>query len=113
MQSVKGRSSQRCYPGRNDAQPLQGRNLTTREAGIRVPVIVWGPGVGVSSGKTESTVVSALDWFLTLATLAGIEVPRDSAIDGRDILRKLRGIVVMFQEEMSRDARPAGRDGGL
>ena len=185
-------------PGRNDEQPLQGRKLTTWEAGIRVPGIVWGPGVGVSSGKTESTVVSALDWFPTLATLAGIEVPRDSAIDGRDItplisedvepinaaitstrpwdppgewaplvsdkeyqdaffihgsqgalaavrwdkwklylnpaltlynlevdpgetrkvqnrdiLRKLRGMVVMFEEEMSRDARPAGRDGGL
>ena len=185
-------------PGRNEDQPLQGRKLTTWEAGIRVPGIVWGPGVGVLSGKIEGRVASALDWLPTLASVASIEVPQDRAIDGRDIsswitegvepinaeitstrrwnppgewaplvteqeyrdaffihgsqgalsavrwdkwklhlnpvlalydletdpgetdaipnrdiARKLRGMAVMFQEEMSRDSRPAGRVGRM
>jgi len=168
-----------------------------------VPCIVWGPGAGIRKGYESSQVIRAMDWYPTLATLAGIRVPWKQAIDGRDItplltgksetvpparlntalngkiplrrkwnhaaeskdivtrdeyeraffyfgshgalaavrleqwklalhptmtlydlqkdpgetkpvrngtmIRKLRGMVVMFQEEMARDARPAGR----
>lgn len=79
-------------PGRNPSQPLQGRKLTTWEAGIRVPSIIWGPGVGIRQGVTDSKVVSALDWFPTLASLAGITIPEDHPIiDGRDLSPLLTG----------------------
>ncbi len=80
-------------PGRTPEQPMQGRKLTTWECGIRVPAIAWGPGVGIEKGETNSQVVSALDWYPTLASLAGIEIPEDHPIiDGRDLSPLLKGI---------------------
>ena len=72
-------------PGRTPAQPLRGHKLSTYEAGIRVPCIAWGPGLGVRAKHTCSEVVSAMDWYPTLATLAGAKVPKGRVIDGRDI----------------------------
>jgi arylsulfatase A len=78
-------------PGRNEEQPLQGRKLTTWEAGIRVPCIAWGPGVGVKANGSSSAVVHAMDWYPTLATFAGVRVPEGRPIDGRDITPLLKG----------------------
>jgi len=78
-------------PGRTPAQPLRGSKLTTWEGGIRVPCIVWGPGLGVKSGQTSSQIVHAMDWYPTFATFAGIEVPAGRIIDGRDIQPLLAG----------------------
>ncbi len=72
-------------PGRNETQPLRGRKLSTYEAGIRVPCIAWGPGVGIRRGYESHAIVHAMDWYPTLASLAGIEVPSGRVIDGRDI----------------------------
>lgn len=78
-------------PGRTPDQPMQGRKLTTWEAGIRVPAIVSGPGI--KKGATRSEVVSALDWYPTLASLAGITIPEDHpVIDGRDLSPELTGL---------------------
>ena len=73
-------------PGRNESQKMQGRKLTTWECGIRVPGILWGPGFGVSQGVESDAIISALDWFPTLATAAGVRIPKDHpVIDGRDL----------------------------
>lgn len=78
-------------PGRTPEQKIRGRKLSTYEGGIRVPAIAWGPGVGLTSGEISSEVVRAMDWYPTLATLAGIAVPKDRVIDGRDITSLLKG----------------------
>lgn len=78
-------------PGRTPEQKLRGSKLSTYEGGIRVPAIAWGPGVGLQAGKESSAVVRAMDWYPTLATLAGIEVPAGRIIDGRDISPLLKG----------------------
>ncbi|MEL7500143.1 MAG: alpha/beta fold hydrolase [Planctomycetota bacterium] len=78
-------------PGRNPQQKIRGRKLSTYEGGIRVPAIAWGPGVGMQTGKTSAAVVRAMDWYPTLATFAGIKVPNDRIIDGRDISPLLKG----------------------
>ncbi len=78
-------------PGRAPDQRLRGHKLSTYEAGIRVPAIAWGPGVGLQSGKESSAVVRAMDWYPTLATFAGIKVPEGRVIDGRDISPLLKG----------------------
>lgn len=78
-------------PGRNPAQKLRGRKLSTFEAGIRVPAIAWGPGLGVKGGAVSRTVTRAMDWYPTLATFAGIQVPEGRVIDGRDLLPVLQG----------------------
>ena len=78
-------------PGRTPEQKIQGRKLSTYEGGIRVPAIAWGPSVGVQAGKRSRAVVRAMDWYPTLATLAGIAVPEGRVIDGRDITSLLKG----------------------
>ena len=78
-------------PGRTPEQKIRGRKLSTYEGGLRVPAIAWGPGLGLQTNVTSSTVVRAMDWYPTLATLAGIEVPDDRVIDGRDITPLLKG----------------------
>ncbi|MEO1993397.1 MAG: sulfatase-like hydrolase/transferase [Pirellulales bacterium] len=78
-------------PGRTSEQKIQGRKLSTYEGGIRVPAIAWGPGVGLQTGARSNAVVRAMDWYPTLATLAGITVPEGRVIDGRDITSLLKG----------------------
>lgn len=78
-------------PGRNESQQIRGRKITTYEGGIRVPGIAWGPGVGIRSGYESSEIVSAMDWYPTLATYAGIRVPENRVIDGRDLSLYLSG----------------------
>ncbi len=78
-------------PGRTPEQKIRGRKLSTYEGGIRVPAIAWGPGLGLQTGANSSAVVRAMDWYPTLATFAGIKVPEDRVIDGRDISPLLKG----------------------
>ena len=78
-------------PGRAPSQKIRGHKLSTFEGGIRVPAIVWGPGLGVQSGAESSVVLRAMDWYPTLATFAGISVPAGRVIDGRDISPLLKG----------------------
>jgi arylsulfatase A len=77
-------------PGRTPQQKLRGRKLSTYEGGIRVPAIAWGPGLGIQTAES-SAVVRAMDWYPTLATFAGIQVPEGRVIDGRDISPLLKG----------------------
>lgn len=78
-------------PGRTPDQKIRGRKLSTFEGGIRVPAIAWGPGVGLQSNAESSAVVRAMDWYPTLATFAGIEIPKGRVVDGRDISPLLKG----------------------
>jgi pectinesterase len=78
-------------PGRTPEQKIRGRKLSTYEGGMRVPAIAWGPGLGLQAGAISSAVVRAMDWYPTLATFAGIEIPAGRVIDGRDISPLLKG----------------------
>lgn len=76
-------------PGRNDAQPIQGRKLSTYEGGIRVPAIVAGGPI--RSGHVSRELVHAMDWYPSLASLADIRIPDGPVIDGRDLSPILTG----------------------
>ena len=78
-------------PGRNAQQPIKGTKLSTYEGGLRVPAIAWGPGMGIRTGHVCAAVVHAMDWYPTLATLAGIEIPSGPILDGRDLSSLLTG----------------------
>ncbi|HSH92587.1 MAG TPA: sulfatase [Roseimicrobium sp.] len=93
-------------PGRNPLQPLRGNKLTTYEAGIRVPCIVWGAGVRRS--HVSSTLVHAMDWFPTLATVAGLKVPAGRVLDGRDLTPLLLGKVDTIPEPKAAMSLNAG-----
>ena len=78
-------------PGRRPDQKIRGRKLSTYEGGLRVPAIAWGPGIGVQGNAETAVPVRAMDWYPTLATMAGIEVPAGLVIDGRDMASLLEG----------------------
>ena len=69
---------------------LRGRKADLYEGGIRVPAIVRWPG-HVRSGTTSDTAVIGYDLLPTLATLAGVTVPKDRPLDGEDVSAALRG----------------------
>jgi N-acetylgalactosamine-6-sulfatase len=61
------------------------------EGGVRVPFIVRWPG-RVPSGRIDDTsVVAGCDFLPTVCKLAGVEVPKDHALDGEDVSDVLLG----------------------
>jgi N-acetylgalactosamine-6-sulfatase len=69
--------------------PFRGRKRSLYEGGVRVPGIVRWPGQ-VPAGRVESkAVASAVDFFPTMAKIAGGKGPADG--DGEDIGDVLRG----------------------
>ena len=98
-------------PGRNENQPIQGRKLHTMEGGIRVAGMIWGPGIFARTGE-ENKVVTAMDWYATLASLAGIELDlRERPIDGRDLSAEILGLDAKGMNEVAiEEARPVTPD---
>ncbi|MBT3942950.1 MAG: sulfatase [Chloroflexi bacterium] len=63
---------------------LRGIKGTTWEGGLRVPCIMRWPGK-IPAGEVRSDITSSIDFFPTLAGIAGAQVPQDTIIDGTDI----------------------------
>ena len=68
--------------------PLRGIKRDLYEGGIRVPMLVWGPG-RVPAGRTSDHVWAAWDVLPTLADLAGTSAPSD--IDGHSVAAAVTG----------------------
>ncbi len=60
---------------------------TTWEGGMREPAIFWGPGL-IKPGLV-SDLGSTMDLFTTFSSLAGVEIPNDRIIDGKDLSQTL------------------------
>lgn len=57
-----------------------------------MPFIIWDTKGEIPSGKTDdTTVVSALDLYKSLSSLAGIKLPADCKSDGMDMSAALKG----------------------
>jgi arylsulfatase A-like enzyme len=70
---------------------LRGAKLSLYEGGIRVPGMVWGPGL-VRSGITNSeTVLATVDLFPSLCSLCRVELPSGYESDGEDLTAALLG----------------------
>jgi arylsulfatase A-like enzyme len=67
---------------------------TTWEGGMREPAIFWGPEL-IKPGLVGE-LGSTMDLFTTFSSLAGVEIPNDRIIDGKDISQTL----------MNREASP-------
>ena len=80
------------FPGRTlggSNGPLRGGKGNMFEGGIRVPCIAWWPG-SIATGRVESSPLSSLDLFPTLAALAGATLPANTVLDGMDLSALLR-----------------------
>ena len=95
------------WGGRNEQQPIRGAKLTTYEGGLRVPCIAYGPGLNIQQGVETGVVSHAMDWYPTLASLAGISIPKGVVLDGRDLSSLLTGeteTIPAFDRQVSLNA---------
>lgn len=69
---------------------LRGRKMEWFEGGYRVPFIARWPGV-IPPGTVAEGVGVNFDMFVTGLQLAGIPLPQDRMIDGKDLLPCLKG----------------------
>ncbi|WP_436717105.1 sulfatase-like hydrolase/transferase [Roseiconus lacunae] len=74
------------YGGSNE--PLRGGKATLFEGGLRVPCLIRYPDL-IAKGTESDAITSALDWFPTIAELAGLKTPAN--LDGESMLPILRG----------------------
>ncbi len=88
-----GLSTSEGYPTSN--KPLNGGKGWVLEGGIREPWIIRFPGV-TKEGSVSKTPISGIDFFPTVAKVAGYEA--DDEIDGLDLRPLLEG------KELERDA---------
>lgn len=70
--------------GHGSAGVLRDGKWTDFEGGIRVPCIMRWPGV-IPAGSVNNEITGIIDMLPTFCGLAGVEVPTDRIIDGRDI----------------------------
>ena len=69
---------------------LRGRKHYLYEGGIKVPAIIKYPGL-IDGGSISDQAVVGMDLFVTLANLAGADVPADRPIDGVNIEAVFKG----------------------
>jgi arylsulfatase A-like enzyme len=71
------------YPTLGDNRPLRGWKGELHEGGIRVPAFVYWPNRLQPAAVPET--ISYLDWFPTLARLAGADLPAGWQLEGRNV----------------------------
>ena len=71
-----------------DNYPLDKGKISAMEGGVRVPLIITGPGI--SSGVQSDVMVSGLDFYPTILSLAGVEKPAGKHFDGCDLSTLLK-----------------------
>lgn len=81
------------FMGPTDNSPLRLRKGTYYEGGIRVPLIFRQPGTVAANSINAVQEVHALDFYPTLAELAGAKLPKNEEyeLDGQSIASILRG----------------------
>ncbi len=72
------------------AGPLRGGKGSTWEGGVRVPTLAWWPGKIAPSSAVDA-VAGTIDLLPTALAVAGVKVPEQPVIDGRDISSLLFG----------------------
>jgi arylsulfatase A-like enzyme len=94
---------------------LRGMKWSLYEGGIRTPLVVRWPGVVPAGVVNDNTVVSAVDFFPTLCSLANVVPPGGVSFDGEDLSAIFRGgkqprIKPLFWE-YGRKPAPKGKKG--
>ncbi len=79
-----------AYPWQGSSGPWRGYYFTHMEGSLRTPCLVRWPGK-VPAGRVSDEIVHQVDFFTTLARIAGAEIPTDRPIDGVDQTEFLLG----------------------
>jgi uncharacterized sulfatase len=70
-----------------DNYPLDRGKISAMEGGVRVPLIIAGPGI--SAGVESEVMINGLDFYPTILSWTGAERPDGKLFDGCDISRLL------------------------
>jgi len=70
--------------------PLRGAKACTYEGGQRVPCLLYQPGT-IPAGTKYRGILSNLDFYASLAALAGVPLPQDRILDSVDCSDLMRG----------------------
>lgn len=78
------------YPGEviTDNTPLDQGKINAREGGVRVPLVIRGPGI--APGRTSEAVVNGIDFYPTILTWTGTKRPEGHGLDGCDLASYLK-----------------------
>ncbi len=85
----------------------EGSYFTGMEASLRTPCIARWPG-HIPGVRDSNEIMYVTDWFTTLLSMAGLAVPDDRIIDGKDQTAFLSG----EQETSNRDGSSTGTASG-
>ncbi|MFH2129109.1 MAG: sulfatase [bacterium] len=72
------------------AGSFRGRKGQSYEGGFRVPMIASWPG-RIPAGTVSSQAMMNIDFYPTILSLAGVNLPEDRVIDGRNVMNLLSG----------------------
>lgn len=78
------------YNGTTDNAPYRGGKLTNFEGGLKVPFMMKWQG-HIPAGTVYTRPVISLDIFATIASIIGIELPKDRTYDGVDLMPYANG----------------------
>jgi arylsulfatase A-like enzyme len=76
--------------GHGSAGVLRDGKWTNFEGGLRVPCIMRWPGQ-IPAGTTNAEITGIIDLLPTFSAIAGVNVPSDRVLDGRNILSYMLG----------------------
>jgi arylsulfatase A-like enzyme len=71
-----------------DNYPLDRGKISAMEGGVRVPLIITGPGV--PANVESDAMVNGLDFYPTILSLAGVKKPEGKHLDGCDLTEFLK-----------------------
>ncbi len=66
-----------------DNYPLDRGKKSPKEGGVRVPLIITGPGI--KAGVQSDVMINGLDFYPTILALTGTKKPEEKTLDGCDI----------------------------
>lgn len=76
---------------RTDRYKYISTSLSLYEGGIRMPLLVRWPGRVPAGRVDEETVIAGMDFFPSLAAIAGAPLPEGPPLDGKDLSSALLG----------------------
>jgi arylsulfatase A len=80
------------------AGPLRGFKHEPYEGGLRVPAVAWAPG-RISAGQQIDDIVTIMDIYPTLVSMAGGAASKKQVVDGRDVSPLLFGQADAFTHD--------------
>ena len=94
------------HPGEiiTDNYPLDKGKINAKEGGVRVPLIIAGPGL--KAGKESYAMINGLDFYPTILSWTGTQKPTNQKLDGVDLSTYLHSDLTDTGLIVDTDAHP-------